>query len=66
MTVLFLIYSASEVCIMNCPICNNITYEDSKLIIPESIDGPAEYLEYTTCSECGWTDLPEVTEYIPF
>ena len=51
---------------MNCPICNNITYEDSKLIIPESIDGPAEYLEYTTCSECGWTDLPEVTEYIPF
>ena len=51
---------------MNCPICNNITYEDGKLIIPESIDGPAEYEEYDICIFCMWSNRPTSSEEIPF
>jgi len=51
---------------MLCPVCGNTTCEDSKLIIPESIDGPAEYLEFSICIVCQWSDLPAAEEEIPF
>lgn len=50
---------------MYCPVCSAVTVEASRLLYPATTEEPDEYVEFSECISCGWTDL-SVTEEIPF